>query len=74
MLKEQNMVEKDVKVSYNRKCNWDFSSAFKIEGPFRATSNSAYSLEQGWETCGLQATCGLPSHKVQLLHDQQTFV
>ena len=31
MLKEQNMVEKNVKVSYYRKRNWDFSLAFKIE-------------------------------------------
>ena len=27
------MVEKDVKVSYYRKRNGDFSSAFKVEGP-----------------------------------------
>ena len=33
-LKEQNMVEKVVKVSYYRKCNRDFSLAFKVERPF----------------------------------------
>ena len=27
------MVEKDVKVSYYRKRNWDLSSTFKVEGP-----------------------------------------
>ena len=33
-LKERNMVERDVKVSYYRKRNRDLSSAFKVEGPF----------------------------------------
>ena len=32
-LKERNMVEKDVKVSYYRKRNRCLSSAFKVEGP-----------------------------------------
>ena len=32
-LKERNMVEKDVKVRYYRKRNWDLSLAFKVEGP-----------------------------------------
>ena len=32
-LKERNMVEKDVKVSYYRKRNRGLSSAFKVEGP-----------------------------------------
>ena len=32
-LKERNMVEKNVKASYYRKCNRDFFSAFKVEGP-----------------------------------------
>ena len=32
-LKERNMVERDVKVSYYRKRNRDLSSAFKVEGP-----------------------------------------
>ena len=32
-LKEQNMIEKDVKVSYYRKRNRDLSPAFKVEGP-----------------------------------------
>ena len=32
-LKEQNVLEKDVKVSYHRKHNKDFSLAFKVEGP-----------------------------------------
>ena len=32
-LKEQNMVERDVKVSYYRKRNSVLSSAFKVEGP-----------------------------------------
>ena len=31
-LKEQNMVEKDVQVSYYRKCNRDLSPAFKVKG------------------------------------------
>ena len=32
-LKERNMVEKDVQVSYYRKRNWDLSLVFKVEGP-----------------------------------------
>ena len=32
-LKERNMVERDIKVSYYRKLNRDLSSAFKVEEP-----------------------------------------
>ena len=53
-LKEQNMVEKVVKVSYYRKCNRDFSLAFKVERPFcywhdieKFFSNSEYSSHCG---------------------------
>ena len=31
--KEGNMLEKDIKASYNRKRNRDFSSELKVEGP-----------------------------------------
>ena len=48
-LKEQNMVEKDVKVSYYRKCNWDLFSAFKVEGPLCY----CYDIEELFQTLGI---------------------
>ena len=48
-LKERNMVEKDVKVSYYRKRNWDLSSAFKIEGPLCY----CHDIEELFQTVGI---------------------
>ena len=48
-LKERNMVEKDVKVSYYRKRNWDLSSAFKVEGPLCY----CHDIEELFQTLGI---------------------
>ena len=48
-LKEQNMVEKDVKVSYYRKRNWDLSSAFKVEGLL----GYCHDIEELFQTLGI---------------------
>ena len=48
-LKERNMVEKDVKVSYYRKRNWDLSSAFKVEGPLYY----CHDIEELFQTLGI---------------------
>ena len=48
-LKERDMVEKDVKVSYYRKRNWDLSSAFKVEGPLCY----CHDIEELFQTLGI---------------------
>ena len=49
MLKERNMVEKDVKVSYYRKRNTGLSSAFKAEKPLCYCDD----IEELFQTLGL---------------------
>ena len=48
-LKEQNMVEKDVKVSYYRKRNWDLSLVFKVEGSLCY----CHDIEELFQTLGI---------------------
>ena len=43
------MVEKDFKVSYYRKRNWDLSSAFKVEGPLCY----CHDIEELFQTLGI---------------------
>ena len=71
-LKKYNMVEKDVKVSYYRKRNKDFSLAFKVEGPFFYCHN----IKELFRTLGIVHTvdewrlfvdCSKRSLKVVLL-------
>ena len=48
-LKERNMVEKDVKVSYCRKRNWDISLTYKVEGPLCYCQD----IEELFQTLGI---------------------